>query len=517
MDEPDNHGTFFARLRPRGIQSEMGKVAALPPHLNWWLILGVMILLLSRQAGYAQDDRTTQDASSAVNGGWITGPASNPLSYLNGPAFRTSGPPTSYGFRDFRPMSLIDGKLPNWLKLEAEERFRFEGITNGALKQGNDDSYSLNRLRLQIDLQFSHLFKAVSQFQDSRPFQQNPPIGPPNENRMDLKLAYVQIGDPEITWFCFRVGRQLLNLNNTLLANSEWRNQGRSYDAVAAYMRYGRFDTAVFAASILVPQDVGISPHHEGNNVYGIYGKYDDLKLKATVNPFVLWRVQPSVSLAPSISSATGKQDMKVYGARWRGVLTESLDYSLELILERGKDGTQQIRAWAYSGGLSYQFKSTRLQPRPFWQYDIASGSGNPGDNTHRTFDTIYPTAHDRFGIMDLFGWQNLSTWRFGTTAIPHRRWTVTAQYLSFSLRDTQDALYNSSGGVAAKGFTGNGTYIGNETDAYSWYELNKHVNIGGGFGSFRAGSLLEHVSNSGSSMGPYFSVNFKDNGKSAE
>src|ERR1700722_3246962 len=37
----------------------------------------------------AQDDVTTQNAASAYDGGYITGPASNPLSFLNGPAYRT--------------------------------------------------------------------------------------------------------------------------------------------------------------------------------------------------------------------------------------------------------------------------------------------------------------------------------------------------------------------------------------------------------------------------------------------
>jgi hypothetical protein len=44
----------------------------------------------------AQDDVTTQNGSSAHNGAFITGPAYNPLSYLNGPAFRTTAQNTLY-------------------------------------------------------------------------------------------------------------------------------------------------------------------------------------------------------------------------------------------------------------------------------------------------------------------------------------------------------------------------------------------------------------------------------------
>ena len=51
----------------------------------------------------AQDDVTTQHAGSAFGGGYITGPASNPLSFLNGPAYRTFGQSTPYDIPDFHP------------------------------------------------------------------------------------------------------------------------------------------------------------------------------------------------------------------------------------------------------------------------------------------------------------------------------------------------------------------------------------------------------------------------------
>src|SRR5580692_5446415 len=49
----------------------------------------------------AQDDVTTQNAATAYGGGYITGPASNPLSFLNGPAYRTFGTTAPYDFPDF--------------------------------------------------------------------------------------------------------------------------------------------------------------------------------------------------------------------------------------------------------------------------------------------------------------------------------------------------------------------------------------------------------------------------------
>jgi hypothetical protein len=466
---------------------------------------------------YAQDDVTTQNASSALDGGWITGPASNPLSFLNGPVNRTYGSKLPYDLPDFRPASDLDAHLPGWLNFEAEERFRYEGYENSGFKQGNDDSYVLNRVRFQADLRFGSWFKFVSQVQDARPFLENPPIGPPNENRWDLKLAYVEFGDPEKHWFSLRVGRQLINYNNTLIADSEWRNQGRSYDAAVTNLQGGRYHLGIFAASAVVPLASGISHHQEGNNIYGLYGRVDNLVPHSSLEPFVLWRVQPSLVIEPEISSkTTGKEDMKTYGFRFKGIAHTSLDYSFEAARQEGKDGTEGIRAWALTGGTAYAFRSASGHPRIFAQYDYASGNGTPGDGVHRTFDTMYPTAHDRFGIADLFGWQNISAVRGGATVMPHRRWTVTGQYLDFWVVSRADSVYNTSGGSIVHGTVpaNVGSHLGQEFDAYSWYELNSHLNIGGGYGRFDAGAFLSQLTTGHVYSYPYFAINFKDHGR---
>ena len=84
-------------------------------------------MLLSLPAA-AQDDATTQNAASGYNGAWITGPASNPLSFLNGPAYRTTGQKTPYDFPDFAPVTELDRQLPPWIGFGLEERFRWEGM-----------------------------------------------------------------------------------------------------------------------------------------------------------------------------------------------------------------------------------------------------------------------------------------------------------------------------------------------------------------------------------------------------
>ena len=466
----------------------------------------------------AQDDITTQHGSSALDGGWITGPASNPLSFLNGSANRTYGSSLPYDFPDLHPASKLDSHMPQWLNFEAEERFRYESYENSSFQRGKSDSYFVNRFRLQADILFGSWVKFVSQVQDARPFLENPPIGPPNENRWDLKLAYMEFGDPERQWFSLRVGRQLINFNNTLIANSEWRNQGRSYDAAAVNLQHGSYHLGVFAASAVVPLASGISHHQQGNNIYGLYGRVHNLFPNSSIEPFVLWRVQPSLILESAVSGQCGKEDVKTFGLRIKGRSDGALDYSFEVARQSGKAGMEGIRALALTGGAAYEFLSAPAHPRVFAQYDYASGNGSPGSGVHRTFDTLYPTAHDRFGIVDLFGWQNIRAVRAGATMTPRRRWTVTGQHLQFWVASAEDAVYNTSGGAIVHGTVpvGIGTHLGKEFDVYSWYELNRHLNIGAGYGQFDAGSYLSHLTTGHVYRYPYFAINFKDHGRKA-
>jgi hypothetical protein len=495
---------FFAGLRP----------FALPPqHVS------AVLFLLALAAGTplaAQDDITTQNGASGYNGAFVTGPSSNPLSFLNGAAFRTTANPAPYDFHDFAPATYLDEKLPKWIDVQAEERFRYEGYDNSNLKVGVNDSYLLNRFRLQLDLHTPSWFRVTAQVQDARAGYQTPPIGPPNTVRWDLKLAYAEIGAPERHWFNLRVGRQLINYNNTIIANSEWRNQARSYDAAVLNLNAKREHLGLFAASAVVPQAYGVSPHQEGNNIYGAYGRVDDFLVPhSNLEPFFLWRVQPAEVIEPAKGKTTGKENEKALGVRFKAQHHTALDYSAEAILETGKVGTQPIRAWGGQAGAAYQFLDVKAKPRVFAQYDYASGNSNPAKNTsHTTFDTIYPTAHDRFGISDLFGWQNIETVRAGATFEPHRRLTFTVQGLDIWAADALDSIYNTSGSSIVFNKTDHGRHVGAEIDSYSWYELNRHFNVGGGVGAFGGGQFLTNVTTSHSYTTYYFALNFKDNGK---
>jgi hypothetical protein len=225
--------------------------------------------------------------------------------------------------------------------------------------------------------------------------------------------------------------------------------------------------------------------------------------------------VQPAEVVEPAVAKTTGHENEKVGGVRFKAQAYKALDYGGEFIYEGGTVGPQSIGAWAAEGGAAYQFLNVASKPRVFTQYDYASGNSNPAHNgTHSTFDTIEPSAHDRFGIVDLFGWQNIEAVRLGTTIEPHRRLTVTAQGLDFWAPSELDSIYNTSGSSIAFNKIAHGNHLGAEADGYAWYELNKHFNVGGGAGYFGGGQFLTNVTTSHSYTYYYVALNFKDNGK---
>ena len=354
-------------------------------------------------------------------------------------------------------MTALDRQLPSWIGFGLEERFRAEGMENQSFKRNNDDNYLLNRWRFLMQIKPTSWLRIVGQMQDARAWLQQPPLQPPNTNRFDLKLAYAEFGDPENQWISVRVGRQLINYNNTIIANSEWRDQARSYDAVVTNLHVDRFHLGIFAASAVVPMDEGISHHQEGNNIYGMYGAIDNLLAPtSTFEPFVLWRVDPSVSVETASRPKTGHESEQAYGSSLEGPGSSAISTTpSKASARRAATATNNIRAWGTTDGIAYRFAGLYWKPRVFTQYDYASGDKNPHDGVHGTFDTMYPTAHDRFGISDQFGWQNIKAIRAGITIEPHSRWTVTGQWLDFWLASATDSLYNTSGGSIVRNALG--------------------------------------------------------------
>lgn len=403
----------------------------------------------------------------------------------------------------------VNAELPKWLQLGGEYRARLEGFTGGGFKTNTEDAYLLSRLRLNLTIRPQSWLKFGFQGQDARVFWKNQhPAAPPSQDTFDLRQVYVEVGDVEKSKASFRGGRQELAFGDErLIGNSNWTNTARSFDALRGTLRGGRYHVDLFAARVVKQQDGEFDWSTPGNNLYGAYGGIEKLVPNGTVEPYFLWRRQSA--LKTEIGSV-GTMNYGTVGLRWVGKLRASWDYGLEMDRQSGSLRTDTIGAWAGHWVLGKTLPTKHLHPRIALEYNYASGDANPKDGHRGTFDQLYATGHDKYGMDDQVGWKNIRNARLSLETKPAKKWTAVAKYDAWWLADPHDGLYNAASTLVVRVANGSaGRFVGQELDSFVAYKFSKQFQFGGGFGHIFPGTFLKHATQGQAYNFPYATTTF--------
>jgi hypothetical protein len=347
------------------------------------------------------------------------------------------------------------------------------------------------------------------QAQDARVFWKNQnPSAPPYQDTFDLRQAYVEVGDVEKGKASFRGGRQELAFGDErLIGNSNWTNTARSFDAVRGTLRSGRYHVDLFAARVVRQQDGEFDWSTPGNNLYGAYGGIEKLVPNATVEPYFFWRRQSALKTE---TGTVGIMNYGTVGLRWVGKLPASFDYALEMDRQSGSLGTDTIGAWAGHWVLGKTLPAKHLHPRIALEYNYASGDANPKDGHRGTFDQLYATGHDKYGMDDQVGWKNIRNARLSFETKPAKKWTAVARYDAWWLADPHDGLYTAASTLVVRVANGSaGRFVGQELDGFVAYNFSKQFQFGGGFGHIFPGTFLNHATQGQSYNFPYATTTF--------
>ena len=406
------------------------------------------------------------------------------------------------------PVSSLNYQLPGWIRLFAAERIRLEEVTGQNYRSGGGDTYLLLRFRLGMMLRPVPWLHVYSELQDARVAWQTPPVKPPNENTWDLRQAYIQIGEDDDARFSLKVGRQEVNFGaGRLIGRSDWRNAGRTFDAALVSFREGRYRLTAFSLSVVVPLSEGLSHHQSGVAIHGLYGGIDNLVPHAVLEPSVMWRVAPGYRTDAGVPA---KLSEMTYGLRLAGMITHYIDYSAEGAGQSGKIATDTSSGWTVSLVGGYTATALQWRPRLFIDYLYASGDGHPGDGNRTTWHQLHPTHHDRNGLADQIGWQNIRSVRSGVRFEPVRNWTVAGTVADWALANAKDALYDTSGAVVAKDPSGRaGTHIGVELDVETSCRLNRQLDVIAGLARILPGSFLKRTTPGKPYTYPYIGLNY--------
>jgi hypothetical protein len=392
------------------------------------------------------------------------------------------------------PIHDLNDELPSWLQFSGQVRFRVEGYTGGGFKDDSEDAYLLTRVFLNMRAQPTSWLTFFFQGMDAHaPWKNTLPAGAPFRDTMDLRQGYVEIGGMETADYGLRVGRQELAFGEErLVGPSPWLNTARSFDGAHGTYHENGIRLDAFAASVVKINQGQFDEIIPGNNFYGLYSSFTRLVPKATLEPYFFWRRQSGLKTE---TADPGILNFGTFGARWVGTLPRSFEYGTEMAIQNGSLGTESISAWAGHWLLGYKIAKARFSPRLFTEFNFASGDKNPTDNHGGTFNQLYPTGHDKYGLTDQVGWQNIKHTRTGVDLKLARKWSFTGKDSAYWLADARDALYSASGAVLARSKAGTaGTYVGQELEFVSAYKIDTRASVSGGFGHLFSGTFLKNT-----------------------
>ena len=405
------------------------------------------------------------------------------------------------------PTAFANIDLPTWMRLGVEYRGRLEGFTGGGFTDDREDLYWLNRFRVTARFSMKPWLSAAVQAQDARVEGRNTvTTGAPFRDQFDLRLAHVDVGVFDRSGFALRAGRQELVFGDQrLVGHGNWLNTARSFDAVRGVFRHKKLRVDGFAASVVAIEMDDVNRSGYGNYLYGADAPLAILPNGGILEPYEFVRTSRNLRTE---AGAPGDLTSSTSGVRSAGKLSSRTDYNVEAAIQRGSLGSDTISAWAGHVLVGRTIPVGSKTYRTFGEYNFASGDGTPGDGQRGTFDQLYPTGHDKYGLADQVGWKNIHHLRTGIEARPHTKLAVAGSYHSFWLVSATDALYNAAGAVLARIPTGApDRHVGQELDIQATYTPSPRLQIHGGYAHIFTGAFLKAATPGASYSAPYVMV----------
>jgi Alginate export len=288
----------------------------------------------------------------------------------------------------------------------------------------------------------------------------------------DISLAYLKWHDSDDGTAI--VGRQKLAIGDErLIGPSEWLNVPRSFDA--AYVASKNLDIWFGKVSVVQP-----TPE------YARVGA-------ATLTSFA------------GTSSFIYKHDLTTSENSDLGTLDHFykhqyclLNVDVEGAYQVGHKLQKDLTAAAVHAEVGYKV-TPKLRFYGIGNY-ATGGSGPTG--TH-TFDSLYPSGHDQYDLLDLQGWSNMQMATLGAEYKPLLNTTVKAAWHNMWLANEKDAWYAAGGASNKYSATGvlrdptgvSGRNVGQELDLEAWWTPRKAYSFGAGVAYFLPGSFVQKAS----------------------
>lgn len=362
-------------------------------------------------------------------------------------------------------------QLPSWLGFDGQLRGRTEDQDSLNFVPGKERLYELTRVRGGITVRPLSWLTGYMQFQDTHalglPLRD---VSSNMRNVFDLFQGYLDFHYKPVQIFA---GRQELKFGDErVIGISDWTNNSRTWDGFD--MRIGDKDRVdIFSTSVVMVHPSSLDTHGAGLTFHGVEANINSLLPKTSLQPFVIVHALPRVTSQQGIA---GTQTEVTPGFAFETTLPRGFSASGTGDLQRGSYSNDSIHAGAaiirgaYTAPLAWK-------PKLEGEYDYATGNAHTNPFRYSTYDQEYPSNHNAFGLVDLFGFQNIKQDRLSFSLAPRKNLSMLFQGGSLHVASIRDGVYSGSGSAYFKaplvGFTHDG--IGSEFDASAKYTYKKY------------------------------------------
>jgi Alginate export len=379
-------------------------------------------------------------------------------------------------------------EIPKWMTLDMELRGRTEEQTSLGYVSGKDRLYELTRVWGGLTVRPTDWLTGYLQFLDTHalglPVRD---VAANMRDTFDFRQGYLEFHHESAHLF---VGRQELKFGDERVVGiSDWTNNSRTWDGVD--LRIGAKDGIdVFTTSVVTIYPTSLDKHGAGLTFHGAEGNIQSLLPKTSIQPFVLIRALPRVISQQNIP---GTETEVTFGSYYNTTLSHGFSSSGTGELQRGSYSNDSIHAGAAIIRGGYVAAYLPWKPHVEGEYDYATG--NPHTNPFRigTYDQQYPSNHNAFGLVDLFGFQNIKEDRLNVSLAPKENFLLLFQAESLHVASIRDGIYASAGNslfkAPAGGFLHDG--IGSGFDASAKYIYHKSFVTNIGVGHFFPGYVM--------------------------
>jgi len=384
--------------------------------------------------------------------------------------------------------SIDNRKLPRWLTLDASIRERAEYQSAINFVSGNRPFYGLTRVRLGARFHPSDWFVAYIQLHDTRSFAlTSSNIASNMKDTFDIRQALISLrrGKTQLI-----IGRQPLKFGDERLVGiSDWTDVSRTFDAID--LRYGTDNRVDFFTSSVVNICATCLDRSPGGlHFHGVTGSLNSWIPHTSISPYLYVKTNNGVT---NRLGRHGTETEFTLGAFEAGDLPSHFFHSAQIAIQRGSYAGQPIDSLAGIIKGGYVAKWGPWAPELSMAYEYASGDRGEGSEKIRTFDQLYPSNHNAFGLVDVFGWQNIKQRRIDLTSKPTPNLTLLLQARSLHLSSRADAIYSGSGGVIVVSPKGGfqSDSLASEIDFSGKYVVHKDVVFNAGIGHLFPGRAM--------------------------